>query len=543
MKRFLSIILIVCIMFSISACKENENKENKKSATGEVKNENVTLNLPYNQSDSFNPYTAKTNVNRYLCGLLYDSLTAVNADFTCQNILANSVNISGNTCKVTLKNAVFSDGSAVNAEDITYSFSAAKNSQSRFAANLTSISSAKVYDNKTVIFTLAKHDAYAANLLTFPVFKKGSDKITNSAGISLPPTGSGKYTVNTEKEILEANEKYSFGIPSIKTIRLINAAGEEALSHIVDIGAVDVYYTSLDDCKILRMQGKRKNMVLNNLVFLGFNLKNNICKNTNFRQAVSAALSRDKICEDAYFTNAVSATGIFHPNWSEVSSIQSIANTANTDISIENLNQIGYNITSDSRYAVNSAGQELSVNLLVNKENQFRCKAADLIVTQLSAVGIKVNLESVPFAQYKSRLENGQFEMYLAESNILNNMDVSQLLCSGGSMAFGIPKKSDKKKSEEDKDNKKTESDNETETESSLSEIESKEKENISSITLQSVISGFYSGKNTIADIASLSMSEMPIVPVCYRTGILFTSKKITDCSASNEGNIYAFIK
>lgn len=540
MKKLLCLFMIFCLVFSISGCKKSETEITPQGSTAQNP-QNTVLSLAYNQTDSLNPYTAQTDINRSLAGLIYDSPVRVNSDFTYTKILAESINISENICVLKIKNAYFTDGSAVTADDIIYSFSAAKKSSSRFKYTLSSILSAEKSDANTVRFTLKNHDIYAANLLTFPVFKSGSDNIKDENGLLKAPIGCGRYIPDLENEQLIANANRAGGSVSYKTIRLINCAGDEALSHIIDIGAIDAYFTRLDDCKIMRMQGKRENITLNNLVYIGFNTNDAVCKNTNFRHAVSSALNRAKICNEAYFTNAVAATGIFHPNWKEVSSIQSISDTANTNIAIENLSQMGYNTVNGSLYAVSPEGTELTVKLLVNKENQFRLLAADMIVKQLAQAKIKVVKEEVTFEVYKKRLAAKQFQMYLAETNITDNMDISPIVCKGGNIAFGLTQNASS-----DVSSSSTASTEQTAADTALSENTSSGEqpaEKPSTVTLESVIKGFYSGKNTIADIASLAVSEMPIVPVCYRTGIIFGSDKINNLSNYGEGDIYAFIK
>ncbi len=58
-----------------------------------------------------------------------------------------------------------------------------------------------------------------------------------------------------------------------------------------------------------------KKVNLTRLVYLGTNMKSGALSRTEMRLAVSAMLDRAKIVDDAYYQNAVSATGIFHPSW------------------------------------------------------------------------------------------------------------------------------------------------------------------------------------------------------------------------------------
>ena len=519
MKRILALILALCCVAALCGCsgEDGEQPGTDNSGEGTAAGENY-ISIAYSSTDSFNPYTAKNSLNRELATLLFDPLYKVDESFNPVNVLAESGEISGTTCRITIKKATFSDGSAVTAADVVYSFNAAKKNSSKYAAQLATVTSAKAENDTTVVFSCGKADAYILNLLTFPIIKSGSDELKNEDNVSLPPIGCGRYILNIEQTALLKNAGWHGGEVEINEIRLVNAPDEESLSHSVEIGAVDMYYTDLSDCNILRMSGNRFNVTLNNLVYVGVNLQSNLLKNTYMRQAISAALNREKICETAFFTNAVPATGDFNPVWEPVKTIQSIQSSSNNEIAIENLKKIGYNDKSSAGYFVNANGNEISVRLLVNEENSFRNNAAELIVSQLASGGIKVILESAPYENYLQRLQEGQFDLYLAEVNILDNMDVSALLCEGGSVAYGI----------------KYERDENTADENDASDTD---KTEAPVATLQQVVEGFYSGQNNVADIAAMAISEMPIIPVCYRTGILFCSSKIgteVDCYSSD---------
>ena len=519
MKKILCFVTAICIALCAAGCKGNNNTDT--DSDNSVSNpSNSHISIAYNSTDSVNPYEAKTDANRYLSLLLYDPLIKVNNSFEPEYCLAENVKIDGNKCTVTLVNASFSDGSSLTADDVVYSFNAAKSGNQKYAYILAGIKSAKAVGG-SVEFTADKADPYMANLLTFPIFKSGSDTQKNQDNVSLPPIGCGRYIYDSAQEQLTANPNWHGGDLSVKTIRLIDAPGDEALTHVIDIGAVDIYYTDLHDCNILRMSGSRMNVELNNIVYIGVNHDNALLSQNDLRQAISAALNRTKICSDAYFNNAVPATGFFNPAWNAASGVQSILLLPNNNIAIENLAKIGYNSRNSDGYAVNSAGNVLTLRLLVNNENQFRNNAVRLIVNQLSAVGIKIVLEQVGFDEYKSRLESRNFDLYLGETQLLDNMDISQLVCAGGSAAYGI-----------------TETDNTGD----KADDSADGTDNGDKLTLSAVINGFYGGEYTINDVAALAVSQMPVIPVCYRTGILFCSDNIKNCDTAYNGDIYAGI-
>jgi len=59
----------------------------------------------------------------------------------------------------------------------------------------------------------------------------------------------------------------------------------------------------------------------------------------------------------------------------------------------------------------------------------------------------------------------------------------------------------------------------------------------------EEVLNGFYEGKNSITDLASVLQTEMPFIPVCYRTGVLFYNDNIENVNKSSASDIYFSIE
>lgn len=507
MKRLLALLLAIVITVCFTACKGGAASNPSPDNGGEPVGGSNTVNLAYNSADTFNPYTAATLLNRNLCSLIFDPLIKIDADFNAVNILAAVTELVGDTCTVTLETAYFSDGSMLTADDVVYSFNLAKSSTGSYKAMLSEVVSAEARDGSSVIFKFQKADPNAVNLLTFPIIKIGTDQLKNEDNVYLPPVGCGRYTLNADHTGLVSNKNWHGGAVNIGEINLINAPDKESLAHSVEIGAIDYYYTDLSDCNIIRMSGERVNVALNNLVYIGINMNLDYLNNSYMRHAISAAINRNAVCEQGYYNNALPASGLFNPKWNAVSGIQTIENSANQKIAIENLDEIGYNSKDDNGYYINSAGKTLALTLLVNSENAFRLNAAKLIAAQLGAVGIKLNVKAVSYAEYTELLAAGQFELYIAEVNITDNMDISPLVTEGGAVAYGIKKSTDGDATE--------------------------------TMALSNVISAYYSGTGNVTDVAVTAISEMPVIPVCYRMGVLFCSEKIEANNAASADDIF----
>lgn len=488
------------------------------------------ITLLYSASDTFDPYTATTDSNRQLCRLIYEPLVKLDDEFNVVYCLAEEAVLEGRLCTVTLKNRSFSDGSRLTADDVVYSFNLAKKSATEYAYKLYSAESASAQGSNTVVFKLSKADPYFTNLLDFPILKSGSEKQTTSDSVALPPIGCGRYRVDESLTKLVLNEVSLANASdySIKEIRLVNAPDSESLSHYVEIGAADMYYSDISDGNIIRMSGKKVNININHIVYIGVNQSYGNLGLNELRQAISAGIDRAAVCRDGYYNNAIAATGFFNPVWEPVKSVQNIETVANQEITIENLEKIGYNSVDDKGIRLKNGRTRLQFTMLVNSENRTRVAVAQLISNQLMNFGIKINVVEKSYADYTAALSSGDFQLYLGEVALTPDMDLSSLVTEGGSVAYGVKNQ--------------TNHNGEHSTNAAAEDTESPQ-DNEEIATAAQLIEGLYNGQNTISDVASVLQTEMPFIPICYRTGVLFYNDHIENVNNSSVSDIYFSIE
>ncbi|MCQ2478148.1 MAG: ABC transporter substrate-binding protein [Clostridia bacterium] len=527
LKKAFALVLCAVILFSFTSC---ESKGGTKKINGESEKiiSDKKAEILYCKTDSLNPYLLTTKLNRQLSKLLYEPLFKTDNNLSPVKALAKSIDNTDKTVTVKLIDTTFSDGSKLIADDVVYSYNLAKQSNGVYAYQLYEVLSVTAKGNDTVVFELTVFDPYFANLLDLPIIKKDSDRLTDSDGVAKAPIGCGKYKISDDGESLLINDNFYGKIGEIGKIKLINAPDEDALAHYVEVGASTFYYTDLSDGNIARMSGKRADVNLNAFVYIGINERNALLKNKNVRYAISSAINRTEICKSAYYNNATAATGFFAPWFEDTKSIQSIDSKNNKQITVENLDKIGYNRLDKDGYYVNSKGSRLSFSLLVNSENPSRVLAAELISKQLKDLGIEITVVKKSFNEYLSALNSNAFQLYLGEINVLNNMDFSNLCISGGSAAFGLLSAI----SAEETDGKEVPAENEP-----------KPAEIIEDTPIKKMIDGYKCGQNSITDIASVLLNEMPQIPICYRKGIFFYDSKISNNVISYASDIYFSIE
>lgn len=474
---------------------------------------NKEISLLYSYADSFNPYTAKTHANRELSTLLYDSLVKVDNNFEPVLCLAQSVDINDKLCTVRLVEASFTDGSTVTADDVVYSYQKAKESAT-YTHNFYEVVSVAATDAKTVVFTLSQNDPLFTNLITFPILKSGTYDMLDSDGKEIAPIGCGKYQIVQGEEMLLRNDNYYGKKGAIKSIKLINSPDATSTAHYVEVGAVDMYYN--DSEHIVRMSAKKAEVNLNRLVYIGINDSYGSLATKEMRYAISSALGREEICQTAYYNNAVAATGFFNPYFKATKSLQTIEGIPNSKITVENLSKIGYNNMNSNGYYANTAGNNPVFTLLVNSENSSRVAAANLIAAQCKNAGIQINVITCTYAQYVERLSSGSFQLYLGEIQLLDNMDMTQLVVSGGSAAYGVSGITA------------------TDVSAQLTEQDLPQQS-----ACKTILENYHSGKCGIGDVAGTLLTEMPQIPVCFLEGVLFYDATIKGGVEASCSDIY----
>ncbi len=509
-KSFICVLTAVCLL--LTGCGKNTQKSDKGSSeSSEASSSKTVMQLLFSATDSFNPYTAATAVNRELCELLYDPLIKVDNKYNPVNYLAAQTFLDGTECRITLKDALFSDGSAVTAEDVVYSCNLARSTAGAISAALYEVSSVKAADSKTVVFSLTRRDPYFLNLLDFPILKAGSDKVTDVDGVLQPPIGCGRFVLDNSHQSLKLNSGYYGKKPEISEIRLINSPDAESIGHYVEVGATDAYFTETADGGIVRMSGKKTDVNLNDLVYIGINDKNALLSVTGIRYAISSAIDRTELSKYSFYNNAVAANGFFNPDFKDTSAVQTIKNVSDFEIAIENLEEIGYNRLDSEGYRINSSGYRLGFNLLTNSQNASSRDAAARVKESLRGVGIFINIVERPYAEYLAALQGGSFELYIGAARILPNMDISPLVLPGGSMAYGInPPVADPA--------------SETPAEPSA---------------VMRIFDAYYSGTAGLADISAVLQTELPLIPLCYREGLLFYDSSVCNLEGASISDIY----
>ena len=535
MRKFISSIIVLALIFSLCSCKGNSDTPSHGKEDHDFYYSNTVL--PYCANDLLNPYTAETKFNKYIASLLFEPLVKLDETFTPHTVLAQDVKIENNKCTVTLKEVKFSDGNALTSADVVYSLSFAKSSPA-YAARFDSIVSFTASGDHTVIITLKNSDENFIGLLDMPIIKNGTGNLVDSRNLSIPPTGTGPYVIDTDKEILSLISEYHGDKPNSEIIYLINTPDTESLTYNISNGRLTSWMSSekIKDAEII--SGKTLPVNTNSLVFIGINLGEPRLSQPEIRYSLNVGFDRSALINTVFEGFALAADGIYNPLWSKIKGLQSISSDVEENILVAYLDEIGYNKKDADGIYLKSGASKLSFSLLFCNENPIRERLAYELSSQYRKVGIEIKPTGVPYNDYIAALESGSFELYLGEVSILKNMDISSLLCEGGALAYGIlyPHEEEKPDDSSSDDTSSTETSSEMSqndsTSSDDSDVTGEERdessEEIAVInTCGEAITDYYSGEGTLSDIVNIFNLEMPLIPICYRQSILSVSKRI----------------
>ena len=365
---------------------------------------------------TLNPYQMTTDTSLRIVPLLYDSLTKLNLYYGYDLCIASSVEMQGTSCVVTLrKDVLFSDGTALTAVDIQYSYRQAISGETAYAAQLSNVTGVSILSDDQIRFTLAEADVLFPNLLTFPIIKNGS---------ASNPVGSGRYHLAGEN-LLEPNPHWYGGdTGKIKAIQLVEQPDRETSFYSMKTGSLDYLFVDGDET-IAETGGSIHYVSMPNLIYIGINDSRTLLSDVRFRQMLAAATDRDGLLETAYYDRAQETAVPFPASWEQLAPL-----TVESDQDFEQvqslLAQLGLDNRDDEGYIIMGT-RRVSVDILVNNENEAKMQIAETLREMLRSVGLDVTVTGVPFAEYQTRVTERQYDLYIGEVKLKNNLDLTSL--------------------------------------------------------------------------------------------------------------------
>lgn len=398
--------------------------------------EDGVLTLGHIASTGYNPYRYDSTLVAHTGGLLFEKLVEITPEMDVEYRLAEAIHIAGEVVTIHLRGGcVFADGTPITAEDVRASLLAAKASP-LYGGQLGELLDVKV-DGSSLTLTLSRPDCLFAYLCDLPVLK--------AAEVALDrPTASGRYTYG-EGDTLVKNTRAPFPQEGPDLIRLADVSSYEEMVSGLAVGTLNLYAAVDGETSSAGYYGQESYYRTNNLVFLGVNAarENPLLNTPAARAMLSQLLDRRQLADESYYGRAYPATGAINSFYPCVNSQQVIHARQDAEGAAALFESMGYAIDPQSGYYADAEGRRLEASLLVYTGSTYKKYAASLIRQQLAAQGVQITLQEIDnFETYSQLIAAGEFDLYIGEVKLYNNMDMTPFfagtLCPGTAVSEAL---------------------------------------------------------------------------------------------------------
>lgn len=377
------------------------------------------LSLAYHPDHSLNPLKCGDYTDRLLFGLVYQGLFAVDEGYTADPILCSSFLRSADMLTYTfyIENATFSDGTAVTAADVTASLRAAKKSD-YYGGRFSMVDKISTQE-ETVVVTLTTPCEDLPVLLDVPVLKAdqvGADR----------PLGTGPYYFDGETLRRRTDHWCAAAIPvTTEKITLVEADGPAQLRDSFEFSGLSMVLADPGDESYVDFHSDHELWGCDTGIFLylGCNSDSYVLSKGDIRETLTYAIDREGIVDRFYRDFAQPVTlpaDPDHPFYDQ---------------------ELAATVTYDPQKLTNAVAavtmEPTELILLVNNDDGIRLRVARSIAAALEDCGLSVAVKALDGEPYRKALEEGAFDLYLAQTKLAANMDLSPFFAEEGSLSFG----------------------------------------------------------------------------------------------------------
>ena len=436
MKRVIAILLLLALLLSGCAVTEEayvptgdgltwDEDYTGPAVTQPQEEEEQSLTLAYYPEITMNPYTCTDYTNRALFSLIYQGLFCVDRNYNVEPVLCSSYTMSETMTTYTFyvdEKATFSDGTRVRAEDVVASLQQAKANRvygSRFS-KMGSISLSEDGGVRIVMNTAYEN---LPLLLDVPIVKETEVELDL-------PLGTGPYVMSNTSITAQLNRRSGWWCTSdlVVTAPYIRLVEAQSINHIRDefqFGELDLVQADpgSDNYADYRSDYELWDSENGIFLFLVCNREKSVFSSAQARAALTYGIDRYTLAKEYYRGFARSATLPASP----------LSPYYNQTLAT----RYEYNPTTFSKAVADAGLTDREVVLLVNSEDSLRLRVARAIAEMLEAGGLKVTLSEQAGSDYRYALSQGAFDLYLGQTKLSPNMDLSHFFSTSGNLNYG----------------------------------------------------------------------------------------------------------
>lgn len=434
MKKLIALLLCILLLAGCTAqmpvntateaseATEPAETETAPEAEETAETSSGAFGLAYLPEYGLNPYNCMCLTNRPILSLLYEGLFVLNNHFEPEPVLCDrfAVSDNGRTYVLALcEDACFSDGSALTAPDVVNSLYAAKDSD-YYGTRFAQIDYIGAQDAHTVVITLLTPYENLPLLLDVPIVKSGTaaDEV---------PVGSGPYRLSNDA-LLRNHLWWRDAISPVDAnyIRLHTVSTPAEVRDSFEFGGTTLVCVDLNaptavgyrcdyelwDCPTTTMQ------------YIGFNLTTGICADPVFRAGITHLIDRDSFIASIYKGFATSAC----LPCAQASPLYDSKLAEKYDYDPEAFAKA---------LRMSSVGKEFTGTILVCSADSSRVELAHLLADAFAEYDLKITVNAVDYDTYLHYLSIGNFDMFIGETRLSGNFDLTEFFKPYGALGYG----------------------------------------------------------------------------------------------------------
>lgn len=380
------------------------------------------MTLAYNPDHTLSPFQATDTTNRTLFSLIYQGLFAVDANYTANPILCKNYTVSRDMMTYTfyLAEAIFSNGEAVTPTDVAASLKTAADS-AYYGGRFSYVEEISAQEDSVVI-TLTTPYENLPLLLDVPIVPK--DQVKKDR-----PLGSGPYVYEEFEGELRLRRRSDWWCTAVlpvtgQIISLMTGENPTALRDAFEFSGLGVVCANPGSENYVDFHSDYELWDCETGVFLylACNDDSRVLSKKAIRRALTYAVDRDYLVEHYYRDFGYSAYLPASPRFPYYSA--------------KLTKDLGY-APEKFTEALASAEGEKNIVFLVNKDDGVRLRVARTIATWLEECGLKITMSELATADYVAALEKDEFDLYLGQTRLSANMDLSAFFDKEGTLSFG----------------------------------------------------------------------------------------------------------
>ena len=436
MKRLIAILLTLSICL-LMGCAEEETayvptgdgltmEEDLTPQETEPEEETVEqeLVLVYYPNITMNPYTCTDFTNRALFSLIYQGLFTVDTNYNVSPMLCTRYTVSEDmrTYVFYVNGATFSDGTPVTVEDVYESLQAARTSKI-YKGRFLHVSSLKLTEDGGVIFQLDTAYENFPLLMDIPIVKATEIEADR-------PLGTGPYYLEQANAGMRLRRRTNWWcnpemIITASAIPLVEATSTTQIRDAFEFANVGLVCANpgSENYADYRCDYELWDCENGIFLYLGCNIDSDIFSKPKVRAALTYAIDRNLLVEKYYRNFAHSATLPASP----LSPYYSKSLASKYEYDPERFTQA----LSES-YLTGA-----TIRIIVNKSDTLRLRIAREIGKMMEACGLVVEMMETTGNDYYYYLNIREFDIYVGQTKLSTNMDLSAFFAPGGAMRYG----------------------------------------------------------------------------------------------------------